>query len=472
MLQRPLRSDFPSLRALAASVLLATVVMAGSTSFVAASVASTAGPPGNTVAFVNVNVVSMDPGDPTVQRRMTVIVQNGIITAIGKAKKVDVPDNAEVVDGRRKFLLPGLNDMHFHFRVIRQLPENFKPVDVYTILLAHGVTGIFDVWGFPEAFKWQRDVDRGKVLGPRFRFTSPAIDEDQYPSIDAIEADVRAFAKKGYQWIKSHVIRSEAAFDRIFATAADVGLPVVGHALRPGFPSSATLARGPLMLAHVEEILSTTPHTPDNFQQVFQAPAAAVADAGTWVTSTLVVYEVIAATVDDNLFAQLPTSPGMEYLPPTAALVWTTQNPYRDPGFLQDRAHWLYELRVQQYIAKRLRAEKAVDRLLLGTDAGGVPFVVPGVSVHDELRLLDKSGLTAMEAIQTATRNPAAFFGESDVAGTVSVGKRADLILVRKNPTRKVANLANLAGTMVRGTWLSEDVLRERLDELKQRWEQ
>lgn len=422
------------------------------------------------VAFVNVNLVSMEPDDPTLQRRMTVVVEDGVITAVGPTKRTAVPDGAQIVEGKGKYLLPGLNDMHLHTKEIRNLPEQFEPEDLYTILLAHGVTGFFDPWGYAEAFATKRDLDNGRIVGPRFRFTTPAIDEDDYASVAAIEADIRSWAKKGYEWVKSHAVTSEAAFDTIFTTAADVGLPVVGHALRPGFPTSATLARAPYMLAHVEEILSTTPHTRADYQQVFTGPVAAVADAGTWVTSTLVVYEVIAATVDDALFSQLPSAPGMEYLPPTAELLWTTQNPYRDPGFLQDRDHWLYELQVQQHIVKRMRSEKAVDRLLLGTDAGGPPFVVPGVSVHDELRLLDKAGLSAMEAIQTATRNPAEFFGESDIAGTVSVGKRADLILVKKNPTRKVANLAKLAGTMVRGVWLSEEELRQRLDELEGRW--
>ena len=424
------------------------------------------------IAFVNVNLVSMEADAPRVQKRMTVVVQDGVITAVGPTKRTEVPAEAQIIDGKRKYLLPGLNDMHFHIRGIRDLPEDLAPADVYTMLLAHGVTGIFDPWGFPEAFKWQRDLEKGKVAGPRFRFSSPGIDEDDYASPDAIAADVRKFAKQGYEWIKSHNLTTEAALDGLFSAAADAGLPVIGHALRPGFPITATLERMPLMIAHVEEILSTTAHTRENYVAQFTAPLAAVAESRTWVTTTTVTYEVIAATVDDDLFAELPNSPGMEYLPPSVAVAWTTQNQYRDPDFLQDRGHWLYELGVKQHIVKQLKANGHVDRLLLGTDSGGPPFVVPGVSVHDELRLLTKGGgLTALEAIQAATWNPAVFFEEGDVAGTVAVGKRADLILVKKNPTKKVKNLEKLAGTMARGVWFSETTLQERLDELKERWE-
>jgi imidazolonepropionase-like amidohydrolase len=422
------------------------------------------------VAFVNVNVVSMDPADKTIQKRMTVVVEDGVITAIGPARRTEVPAGAEVVNGKGKYLVPGLNDMHFHIRGIRGLPEDFEPADVYTILLAYGVTGIFDPWGFKEAFAWQRDVDRGKVEGPRFRFSSPGIDEEDYPNPDAIAADIRKWAKKGYQWIKSHDLNTEEAFERVFAAAASAGVPVIGHALRPGFPITTTLAQMPLMIAHIEEILATTPHTPENYREEFAGPTMAVAAARTWVTTTTDTYEVIAATVDDALFAQLPTSPGMEYLPPSVAAGWTTQNPYREPTFPQDRDYWLYELSVKQNIVKQLKANGHADRLLLGTDSGGPAFVIPGESVHDEMRLLKQAGLTTLEVIQTATVNPAVFFAEADIAGTVSVGKRADLILVKKNPTKKIGNLRKLAGTMVRGEWLSEATLQERLAELEQRW--
>ena len=137
----------------------------------------------------------------------------------------------------------------------------------------------------------------------------------------------------------------------------------------------------------------------------------------------------------------------------------------------QDRAYWLQELRIKQHIVGALDDAGHADRLLAGTDAGGPPFVIPGVSLHEELQLLQKAGLSAVEAIRAATYNPAMFFEELDEAGTVSVGKRADLILVKKNPTKKVRNLEKLAGTMVRGVWLPEETLQQRLDELAQRWE-
>ena len=107
---------------------------------------------------------------------------------------------------------------------------------------------------------------------------------------------------------------------------------------------------------------------------------------------------------------------------------------------------------------------------MLGTDSGGPDLILPGFSLHDELRLLVKAGLTPWEAILTGTYNPAVFFGTLDDVGTVEEGKRADLMLAKKNPLKKIGRLQDLAGVMVNGVWLSEEELSDRLEELAERW--
>lgn len=96
---------------------------------------------------------------------------------------------------------------------------------------------------------------------------------------------------------------------------------------------------------------------------------------------------------------------------------------------------------------------------------------MPGFSVHDELRLLVEAGLTPRQAIQTGTSNAAMFFDAIDEVGTVEVGKRADLLVAKKNPLKKVGTLRDPAGVMVNGVWLPEAELERRLQELAARWE-
>ncbi|MGA2858094.1 MAG: amidohydrolase family protein [Candidatus Sulfotelmatobacter sp.] len=104
--------------------------------------------------------------------------------------------------------------------------------------------------------------------------------------------------------------------------------------------------------------------------------------------------------------------------------------------------------------------------LLLGTDALGAPLAIPGASAHQELQLLVESGLTPYEALRTATVNPAKFLGKEDEFGTITVGKRADLLLVSGNPLADIHTLQNPVGVMVRGQWLPAEKLQDMLGAL------
>jgi len=120
-----------------------------------------------------------------------------------------------------------------------------------------------------------------------------------------------------------------------------------------------------------------------------------------------------------------------------------------------------------------LRMVKALHgvgtRLIVGTDTPN-PFVVPGFSVHEELQNFVDAGLTPYEAIKAGTRDAAEFLGALDEWGTVTVGRRADLILVEANPLEDVANAAKRAGVMARGRWYPQAELQSKLDALAEQY--
>lgn len=427
----------------------------------------------DTLALVNVRVISMDPDAPrTTAKRQTVIVEGGRIVEIGRADKVSVPNGAEVINGRnRVYVLPGLVDMHVHNVAIPQLPEGVSAEEIYSLYLANGVTTLFDLAGFREIFQWRRDVRRGRVVGPDLYFTTPLIGEEDYDSLESLEADLRKWKAQGYEYVKSHAIRTKAFFERVYELARELDLPVVTHALRPGFPLQDTLDQSPLMIAHVEEILSTSVQSRDGIAEQLEEPLQSVANSRVWVSGTLDVYEVIADIRDDETFRELLNRPEMRYIPPSVREAWEFQNRFRAPDFSGDRDFWLEALDVQLYIVRRLIELGALDRLLLGTDAG-VTGVVPGFSVHDELRLLVQAGLTPWEALLTGTYNPAVFFDRLEESGTVEVGKRADLVLVKRNPLKKIQRLKNPVGVVVNGHLLTKQDLEARLEALASRWVQ
>ena len=426
---------------------------------------------GEPTALVNVSVVSMDPSDTQrVRRRQTVLVRDGRIVEVGPSSQIEVPDDATVVArGRKFFVVPGLADTHVHHSSVPRLPEEVSPEDLYALYLANGVTTLFDLSGFPGIFKWRRDIERGRVVGPALFFTGPIIDEVFYPGVAALEADMRRWARQGYAYMKSHTITTPAFFERLHEIARELGIPVVGHALRPGFPIQDTLAEGPLMIAHVEEIYSTSVTSLPTAIAELEEPVRDVAASRAWVNTTLTIYETVANTVDDAAFAALLARPEMRYVPPSVRSFWEFNNRFRVPNF-GTRAGWLQALAAQQFIVSELRRLDSLDRLLAGTDAFGVPNIVPGFSLHDELALLVGSGLTPWEAIATATYNAAAFFETLDEVGTVTAGRRADLLVVRKNPLRRIGRLRSPVGVMVNGLWLPAAELQERLDEIAARW--
>ena len=103
--------------------------------------------------------------------------------------------------------------------------------------------------------------------------------------------------------------------------------------------------------------------------------------------------------------------------------------------------------------------------LLLGTDSFGT--LVPGFSIHRELEMMVAAGLTPYEALRTGTVNAAAYLDESDTAGTIEVGKRADFILVEENPLTDIRHVSNVQGVFNQGKWHSEIALARMLAEAK-----
>lgn len=424
------------------------------------------------VAIKNVNVIGMNPNvSKKLRKRQTVVIEDGKVVALGKANQVKVPSGAEVINGRGKYLLPGLYDMHAHGEDVLALPEDFSEQDLYSLYLANGITGIYDPWGFKQAFKWRQAINRGRVIGPRLYFSSPGVNNNHHSTPDEVEASVRKWARQGYTEIKTHGPITFDKFERLHEVARELGLRVIGHAIRPGFPIQTTLDQGQAMIAHIEEILSTEVpfDRPGNFVADLDIPLADVVDSRVWVTTTVGTYRIIAKTVADATFEELLSRPEMQYLPPTVHSFWRDENIYRQDNFLKDPDLWSELLDVKLYIANELKERGSLDRLLIGSDSG-IPLLIPGFGLHDEIRLLVQGGLTPWQALLTATYNPTVFLGSSDEAGTVELGKRADFLMVKKNPLRKISNLKRVTGVMVNGIWLPSSTLDSRLEELANRW--
>jgi hypothetical protein len=180
--------------------------------------------------------------------------------------------------------------------------------------------------------------------------------------------------------------------------------------------------------------------------------AQRVRDSGISVQTTLVPYEFSSGPERLALIQE----PAIEYLDDVVRMRWRRLPRAGRPGYAYHR-----------FMRKVVGAlHRAGVPLVAGTDAMGLPLIVPGASLHRELRLLTESGLTQYEAIRAATVNPAVFLRKDKQFGTVAEGQRADLLLVDGNPLQDLTCLKQPVGVMVRGKWLTRQELQQRLADL------
>jgi imidazolonepropionase-like amidohydrolase len=426
-----------------------------------------------TVAFVNVNVIPMD--EERVIAGQTVLVKDGLIAAVGSADSVKVPSSAFKIDGRGKYLLPGLTDMHVHLEAFNEASNTA----MLKLFIANGVTTVLNLYGTPAFLKLRERVGRGETLGPVIYTSGPFISNAPVttPTPEEAERIVVEQKRAGYDLIKIHGDFSREAYHKLFEVARRENMRVIGHLPR-NLGIEAAFEEKQDAIAHAEEYLyayfffkpptSAADGTREAqikwiADQASRIPsvAEATAKAGIWVSPTLTVYSGIARQVDD-IDAALKR-PEMRYLPPFLASQFAPANNTYVKRFKKDTAKGFFaRAELLSKLVKGLR--DAGVRLLAGTDTP-VPAVVPGFSLHDELRELVTAGLTPYEALRTATANPPEFL-RTDKFGTVAVGKAADLILVDDNPLKDVSNASRRTGVMTRGRWYGEDELRKMLDEM------
>ena len=182
---------------------------------------------GEALAFVSVTVVPMD--SERVMADQTVIVRDGRIDEIGPASQAHVPENAVVIDGRGRYLMPGLADMHVHL-------ESEDPASL-AVFLANGVTTVRCMWGNPEILQWRRDVESGELLGPTIYTTGPILDGDPpyWPGSTVITTpeqavrEVAAEKQAGYDAVKVLDNLLPDVYEAVLRAAREQGLPVYGH---------------------------------------------------------------------------------------------------------------------------------------------------------------------------------------------------------------------------------------------------
>jgi hypothetical protein len=421
------------------------------------------------VAFVNVTVLPMDRN--RVLTAQTVIVRDGRIAAMGPAASVQVPADAQRIDGRGKFLMPGLAEMHAHVLGPQQPQELNR--DIMFLYVANGVTTIRAMLGAPNQLVLRDQLKKGEVLGPTMFVAAPSLNGNSAPNPDTAMKLVRAHKAAGYDLVKLHPGLSRATFDSAMMVGKQVGITFGGH-VSQAVGIDRTLEVPQSTIDHLDGYMEGA--IPDDLKRRLMTPGeqvpfdqwvAAISEdrmrelarrtkaAGVWNVPTVFLWESLFGAFAPESAA---VRPEMKYAPKQWVANWinqkrnNVQNQAKN-GITPDAAR---ELLAQRRKLLKILADEGAP-LLMGTDSPQM-FNVPGFALHRELRVMGEAGLTPYQVLESGTKN-VGLYVERDLEldgkfGTVAVGNWADLVLLDANPLQSLDNITQRSGVMVRGRWV------------------
>jgi hypothetical protein len=430
-------------------------------------------------ALVLTHLTLIDGTGRPPQPDTTLVIRDGRFVAVGPGATTAVPAGARVVDGRGRFAIPGLWDMHVHL----QLGDTER---MMALFVANGVLGVRDMAAAPEkVFGWREEVASGRRLGPRIFAAGPQLDgpdpllpEIALPVRDAEEARaaVRRLQQMGADFVKVHDGVSREAYFAVADEARRRGIPLVGH-VPPAVTAFEAAEAGQTSIEHLAGVIQSLSAKEDEIRaMVFPPPKPGELSAiparlairgslaldtqdpsrlarlselfvrnGVWQVPTLVngrsraFIDELAAASDDRL----------RYASTRTRERWKPENDffsrYRTPEYI---AYIKRDFRRRLEVVGEMRRRGV--RVLAGTDVPA-PYLFAGFSLHDELSLLVEAGLAPMEALQAATSGPAEFLGISRDEGTVEAGKVASLVVLTADPLQDIRNVGRIDSVVLRG---------------------
>ena len=417
--------------------------------------------------ITNVNIVDVNTGQILINK--TIAIDNNRITAIYD-KEIFGSTATIVIDGNGKYLIPGLWDMHAHYK--------WSHVDLDPLLIANGITGIREMWGDMPAFvEIPKKIQQEGLVSPDVYLSGDLIDGNppSFPAgclvvstpFEAVDA-VKKQIDKNVDFIKVYSSLTEECFLAIAKEAKKRNITFAGHipnrvsiykAIEAGMASSEHLYGFLNACSSVDtsnEVLIST-----FSDKRFDSICSVLAKSSMWLCPTLTVNRAMSY-LNDSIFIN---DNRIAYLPGYVLEIWNQKmNPYSksqiDNFANSTRVRYLFELSL---IGKM--NEKGV-KFLAGTDFPN-PYVFPGFSLHDELSLMVKGGMPILDALRSATKNPAIFMNKKAYFGSIEVGKLASLVLLNKNPLDNIENTKTIETVILRGKVYNRRALDLMLEQAK-----
>lgn len=422
----------------------------------------------------NVSVVDVKSGQ--ILPGKYVAIQGDRITRIHDSE-VDGGENTRIIDGTGRYLIPGLWDMHTHF--------NWNYRYASPLLIAHGITGVREMWGVMDSIKHIRSrIASGDLHAPDV-YSAGAIIDGTPPiwpgsvgvgTTEEAVAEVDRQISEGVDFLKVYSLLTKENYQAIAERSREKGIAFVGHI--PGAVSIwEAMEAGQKSAEHLYGLLEACTSDPEGFTAVrskdrfgpeqakflaetfnrplFDSLLTVLAQSDTWLCPTLTVLESIANLDDTTRY----TDPRLAYLPSFLTQGWDPRNDFR----FQNRDPEYYEASRQKFnlqLSLMGSLEKAGVKILAGTDYPN-PYCYPGFSLHDELQLMVNGGMSTAGALRTATYHPALFMDKEQEMGQVVSGQLASLVLLEANPLEDISNTQKIAGVFLRGRYFNSEEIKK-----------
>jgi imidazolonepropionase-like amidohydrolase len=439
--------------------------------------------PSSATYITHVTVIDTETGRDMQDR--TVIILGDRISEIRDSKRIKPTAGAKVVDGRGKYLIPGLWDMHVHAVFAERLDSMFPT------FVANGVLGIRDMgtsMPLADIDRLRHETANGSRLGPRIVAAGPLLDgrpKPLRPNFLAITTPeegrdaVRRLKIGGADLIKVYSELSRDSFLAIADEANKQNIPFAGHvpfsvsaleASDAGQKSMehlwgiylscssreeelrSKMLKGGVNLSGSERIRLEMDEAAASYDERKAANVLAhLAKNGTWMVPTF-----SAVVPDSEIFdVHVTTDPRLKYIPPAIQKRWTEA---ASAGAAIKSTSFERKLQVVGAM------HRAGVPFLAGTDTAWIqPYTYAGFSLHDELALLVRAGLTPMESLQTATINPARFLGLEKDLGTIEKGRLANLVLLDADPLTDIHNTTKISEVFLSGKEFARPALDQML---------
>lgn len=397
------------------------------------------------IVIRNTNIIDVIAG--RIIPHQTIIIKDSIISEIFRHNNQKFPANAKIIDGKNKFLMPGLWDMHFHIAW-----DFSNDTALFRQLLNYGITGIRDMGGNLEILnKFKNEVKNNTLTGPEIYGAGPIIDgnppiqKDFSLAVDSltdITYQLDSLKNKGIDFIKVYSLLKEPELKKIAAYSKANHILFAGHLSEYAEPETA-ITLGQKSIEHLNRLDEIWIKDKERMKSL----AKLMRDNNTWLCPTIITYYLKLHIIDSS--AVIPELE--KYISPQLKKEWTAAKQARIKKFSNKEELHKQEALLKQQIHLLAFLYSQKIKLLAGSDFAGMPFVYPGFGLHKELELMVESGIPPAEVLKSATINPAIYLEIENKYGSVAPGKYADLILLDKNPLVNIKNTQTIFKVFKKG---------------------